>query len=723
MKSKKWLALLLSAAMLVPVAAAGCNNGGGGDGGEGDGGGGSTPPPITEVEDKVNAPKVKIKSGNILTWLAVSGATGYEVHYVYNDQDTLAATQTELTYTINHTNVGEYDYYVIAVNGTKDIKSEKSNMAKYKLTAPALAKPVLTFSGDNLTWTEIPNAESYTVKDHTGNVTTQTGCTFDISENKPTAAGTYYYSVTATTTSENYENSVTSVIPYTVDDPALSTASTPLTGSTVYFVGDSTVCSFNDAYHLPRYGYGTQLAQYLDLGEGASVQNLALSGRSSYSFLSESNYSTLQSQLKEGDYLIIGFGHNDEKNEEDRYSNPNLSHTDTTKFNDRDASFKKILYDNYIKLAQDKGATPILCTPIVRLSDKNDYSGSNAHKTSDSATVKGLACPGGDYAKAIKDLGEAVNVPVIDLTEITKADYTAMGYAAAGDYHAWTGTKNGERVGVDGTHTNMFGAKTNAYYVARELKKLGTGLGAHVLADIERPTYAVDYSGAINPDYSEPVYTSFTPANKSSVWSTVTKEGWYGTAFGDLGGNSVSPFTVRQNADETFTVGTSQTKGKIGSTEGIAAAFYQIDCDLNFKVTVEVTLDTFAAASQTGFGLMLRDDIYIDKPDSAIKSNYVTAGAYCTSSATNVLYSRVDETLTPTSNRASLKEGSKHTLSIERVNQNVKVTFDNTTHTYYDFDFIAIDNEYMYICLYATRGTVATFKVTELEITGEATAA
>ena len=190
-----------------------------------------------------------------------------------------------------------------------------------------------------------------------------------------------------------------------------------------------------------------------------------------------------------------------------------------------------------------------------------------------------------------------------------------------------------------------------------------------------------------------------------------------------FGGNSVSPFTVEQNADETFTVGTDQSKGKIGSTEGIAAAFYQIDCDLNFKVTVEVTLDTFAVASQTGFGLMLRDDIYIDKPDSSIKSNYVAAGAYCTSSATNVLYSRVDEALATTGNKATLTEGSTHTLSIERVNQNVKVTFDNLTHTYYDFDFIAIDNDYMYICVYATRGTVATFKITELEITGEATAA
>lgn len=706
----------MAAAMVVPVALAGCN-----DGEPPEGPGAENPPPIEE--NTVATPVIRLKSGNILKWTAVANAESYSVHYVYDGHDYLISEkQTELTYTINHENVGEYSYYIIAINDTLNLVSEKSNIVKYKMTAPALARPVLTFSGDSLTWAVVPNAESYTVKDHMGKTTTQTACTYDISVDKPTAAGTYYYSVTATTTNPNYDDSVTSVAAYTVDDPALAAPSTQLINSTVYVVGDSTVSEFKDAYYLPRYGYGTQIEKYLDLGAGASVNNLALSGRSSYSFLSESNYSTLKTSIKAGDYLIIGFGHNDQKNEEDRYSNPNLSHTDTTKFNGRDASFQKILYDNYVKLAQDKGATPVLCTPIVRLSNTDDYSGANGHKTKDAVTSKGLACAGGDYTKAIKDLGSAVNVPVIDLTEITKADYTALGYDIAGDYHAWTGTKSGTRVGVDGTHTNMFGAMTNAYYIARELKILGTDLGAYVKADIKRPTYAADYEAAINTGYNEPEYSSFKPADKSPKWN-ITKTGWYGTAFGDLGGNNVSPFTVKQNADETFTVGTSQTKGKIGSTEGIATAFYQMDCELNFKISVEVTLGTYTGDSQTGFGLMLRDDIYIDEIDTTILSNYVAAGAYCTSSATNVLYSREDANLATTGNKSTFTQGSTHTLSIERVNQNVKVTFDSYSHTYYDFDFVAIDNDYMYICLYATRGTLATFKITEFEITGEAVAA
>ena len=83
---------------------------------------------------------------------------------------------------------------------------------------------------------------------------------------------------------------------------------------TIYLVGDSTVCAFEDPYYYPRYGYGTQLGGYLD--EKATVVNLALSGRSSKSFITEDNYKTLKDSLKAGDYLIIGFGHNDEKSDD-----------------------------------------------------------------------------------------------------------------------------------------------------------------------------------------------------------------------------------------------------------------------------------------------------------------------------------------------------------------------------------------------------------------------
>ena len=68
--------------------------------------------------------------------------------------------------------------------------------------------------------------------------------------------------------------------------------SEPFTGK-IYIVGDSTVCSFNDNYYLPRYGYGTQISKYINVAD-ENVENLALSGRSSKSFLAEENYTTFK---------------------------------------------------------------------------------------------------------------------------------------------------------------------------------------------------------------------------------------------------------------------------------------------------------------------------------------------------------------------------------------------------------------------------------------------
>ncbi len=48
-------------------------------------------------------------------------------------------------------------------------------------------------------------------------------------------------------------------------------------------------------------------------------------------------------------------------------------------------------------------------------------------------------------------------------------------------------------------------------------------------------------------------------------------------------------------------------------------------------------------------------------------------------------------------------------LSIIKTNQTVVVKYDNYEQTYTDFDFVATDNDYVYICLYATRGAGVTF--------------
>ena len=492
---------------------------------------------------------------------------------------------------------------------------------------------------------------------------------------------------------------------------------------TIYLVGDSTVCAFDDPYYYPRYGYGTQLGGYLD--EKATVVNLALSGRSSKSFITEDNYKTLKDSLKAGDYLIIGFGHNDEKSDDAaRFTDASKPYTD-------ESSFGYSLNEYYIKLALEAGATPILCTPVVRAKTNDDYSGNEGHVT---AT--------GDYAQAIRDLGTALNVAVVDLTAITKAEYSSKGYETIKKYHAVTVgmlDTDGETVvpnwdSIDKTHLNIYGAKFVAYSLATELAKL-EGIGGYVLADIAAPTDAdlVVDSDYVYSDYTAPDFSKF---GEQDHFKTTT-DGWYGTAFGDTGGD---PAAVRDDgtvtngfyATETeqgkFKVGQSldgSNKGKFSSTsDGFAFLFTQVSADKNFKISVTATILETSATNQSGFGLMLRDDVYLPVKDSSIKSNYVTAGVLCGSSGTTALFLRENATLSKGQSFVdTVAAGDVYTMSIERVGQSITVTVtcgDKTVSTtHYDFDLVAKDRDYMYVGMFANRGTLVEFTNVLFEITGD----
>ena len=251
--------------------------------------------------------------------------------------------------------------------------------------------------------------------------------------------------------------------------------------TTVYLVGDSTVCEYDfdkemltyastpdKCYYFMRNGYGMWFDDYLN--DNVTVRNLALSGRSSRSFIKENNYKTLVNSISAGDYLVIGFGHNDQKTG-DYYTNPSsqVVHED---------SFKYYLYNYYVKLALDKGATPILCTPIIRAG--KTYGNTNFHITSNGSLE------GGDYPKAIRELGEQFGITVIDLTQITKDFFTAKTYDETKQYFAAKGTHEmyeNDTLSRDNTHLNSYGAATVAYKFMTALATTDNTLKYYVDAD------------------------------------------------------------------------------------------------------------------------------------------------------------------------------------------------------------------------------------------------
>lgn len=610
-----------------------------------------------------------------------------------------------------------------------------------EVEAPAaqeLSAPVITLADNVVSWNAVEHASSYVVSKNNTELEAQTATTYTIAD---TEAGNYTIKVKAISAVAEYTDSAYSnEVTYTVNAKEEETPVTPvvpeLAATNIYIVGDSTACNYtlsadkvtDDTYYYPRYGYATQLFNYFD--EKAKVVNLALSGRSSKSFLKEDNYSTLQQFLKEGDYLFIGFGHNDEKNDDaERFTDASKPTTDST-------SFKYSLYENYIKLCENVGATAVLCTPIVRLDKNNAYEGSVVHDL----TSKGI----GDYRQAIIELGEEKGVEVIDLTTFTKNLYKELGYEEARYLHAMPSKfSNGQIVpsldGVDATHINVYGAKVISYEIAQKIKDTDLELAKYVKADITAPTKANDlvkWKNAYAVDYQSPNMAEYTPAEQFTCMS----EGWYGTAFGDTGGNpqmAVNGYYATETSAGVFKVGqyaekedgSVNFKGKIQSADdAMAFAFRQVSIDDNFKLTATGKVLTEGNTKQAGFGLILRDDVYLNQEAkvSSINSNYVAAGFLTNNSVdgVNVLFHRETGTLKKGEALSGLYQvGDVVEFSIERTGQIVVTTVvykGNTyTQTYTDFDFTAVDQQYVYVGMFGIRGTTVEFTNVNYTYTGK----
>ncbi|MDE5721517.1 MAG: hypothetical protein K2I30_02080 [Clostridia bacterium] len=613
----------------------------------------------------------------------------------------------------------------VSVDNNNENNNNNNNEPPTPTQPVQLSAPQITLTENVISWSAVDNATGYDVYEGTTTVSTaQTALSYTINK---TEAGEYTFTVKAVSTDEKYtasnaSNSVTYTVKgQTPPSTGDTDTSVKLTGK-VYLVGDSTVCDYSlttagiDNVYLPRYGYGTQLYNYLNCDQNQIV-NLARSGRSSLDFLGESNYTTLKNSITAGDYLIIGFGHNDEKSDDAaRYTNPTKSYTDESKTNG--PSFQYTLYENYVKLAKDKGATPILCTPIVRYDEKGNYTKDKVHITDN-----------GDYAQAIRTLGEATDTTVIDLTAITKAYYMADN-AKAVYYHthsSYVGEKPNETPnGTDATHINKYGAKKVSYELAKALLSTDCPLKANVITNAVAPTFEVDYKDAIREDYVNPDYEAPVLGTSIGTTQTATAATWYKSAFGNLGGNGkVGNFTISyDNANDKFTVGNGgNTNGKFESAgDGFGTAFVQIEANKNFTASAKIKLTNVTGAdAQSGFGMMIRDDMYMNiGKDLVVNGNFVAAGAL----GTNAIFKREETKLTNEGKSTTVNTTNEYTVSITRLGQKITATFSDGTNSYtqeyLDVKLGVIDNDYMYLCLFANRGLVAEFTNVQFEITGDA---
>lgn len=160
---------------------------------------------------------------------------------------------------------------------------------------------------------------------------------------------------------------------------------------TVFLAGDSTV---TDQGGEPFAGWGQMLPRFF--GTGASVSNHAESGLALFSFESQKRLTKLLSMMRKGDYLLIQFGHNDQKDKR----------SGAGPFTTYKANLKK-----FVAEARAKGGVPVLVTPMER----RRWNGGKPEPT--------LA----DYAEAVRQVGTEEKVPVIDLNSMSLKFYAALG--------------------------------------------------------------------------------------------------------------------------------------------------------------------------------------------------------------------------------------------------------------------------------------------------------
>ncbi len=493
---------------------------------------------------------------------------------------------------------------------------------------------------------------------------------------------------------------------------------------TVWVVGDSTVCHYGDeedqGFYYKRMGYGDKIGEYVT--SGYTVKNLGASGRSSKSFPNEgtngskANYDEMIAGMKAGDILIIGFGHNDEKTDAERFTDPKGDYQ-------TEGSFAKSLYDNYVKPAKDKGAIPVLCTPIVRHPGiGKSWGNSSLHVAN-----------GGSYPEAVIKLGQDTDTAVVDLTTLTKELYETLDTAEANSsakLHSWSQDKADS---MDSTHINKYGAKWVAYTLAKDIVN---STDANVSAELKaaftlaagEPT-AEDLAAAATPGWTPPVYAApKLPEEKSAIWENYVAGSctFYGTAFGSLGGNPTTDnYTMGTDAQGNMQFTIKKQKGKVASAEeGFLMYFVPVPAGKNFTLKATATVDGFVEGAtnpnQAAFGLMARDGIWIDQNDKALKSDYVVAGTFGNGGAN--CFRRKSGTLEkPASMSVTPTVGTSYDLTLQGTNDGYTCIFDDQPAQSggYDFKLTTMDADYVYVGMFVARSMSVTFSEIYLEVDGE----
>lgn len=217
---------------------------------------------------------------------------------------------------------------------------------------------------------------------------------------------------------------------------------------TIFLAGDSTMAP-KLATKRPETGWGEQLQKRLD-ERRVRVDNHAMNGRSTRTFISEGRWQALLDKVRAGDYVLIQFGHNDQsKEKQDRYTPPE--------------DFRRNL-ERFVSDVRAKRATPVLMTPVMRRRFDKDGKFYDVH---------------GEYPDLTRRVAAEQKVALIDMHRMSEK--VLVKYGPEESRKLFLQLKAGENPnypqGVDdNTHFSPLGADIMAALAVdgfREQKKLG----------------------------------------------------------------------------------------------------------------------------------------------------------------------------------------------------------------------------------------------------------
>lgn len=240
----------------------------------------------------------------------------------------------------------------------------------------------------------------------------------------------------------------------------------------IFIAGDSTASEYGPE-RAPRQGWGQQLQSFLDPAAW-QVRNHAQAGRSSRSFIEQGWLDGIDSELRRGDVLLIQFGHNDAKLEDpSRYNEP------------RDAFPMWLM--RYVTLARERGATPLLITPVARRKFDRGQ----------------LLDTHGLYAQAVRDLAAREKLGLIDLNASSSDWLRALGDEPSKLFFMHVPeARTPDEAQTDDTHFQERGAVAVACLVVDAWKRIDPALSTHVIRDTDcgaRPSALADRAAQPHP--------------------------------------------------------------------------------------------------------------------------------------------------------------------------------------------------------------------------------